>query len=160
MNANLQLNMTFNFNCYPEGCATTDFVPCQCNTRVPLGKPKGDTLPRKIVVTSKSPVGDISVVTLIRTDTTLEHRQKAEKVWHNGLCIPYATLAQKCAVCCTDVHPGRAARTNCGNHIAAASQMSTPFGQLGLTGPQKLWKSHCCVPFTAIFSKRRKIGAI
>ncbi len=40
------------------------------------------TLPRsKIHVTSKSPVGDISVVTLIRTDTTLDHSQKAEKVW-------------------------------------------------------------------------------
>ena len=35
---------------------------------------------RKIDVTSKSPVGDISVVTLIRTDTTLDHSQKAEKV--------------------------------------------------------------------------------
>jgi hypothetical protein len=39
------------------------------------------TLPGKIDVTSKSPVGDISVVTLIRTDTTLDHSQKAEKVW-------------------------------------------------------------------------------
>ena len=29
---------------------------------------------------SKSPVGDISVATLIRTDTTLDHSQKAEKV--------------------------------------------------------------------------------
>ena len=36
---------------------------------------------RKINVTSKSPVGDISIVTLIRTDTTLDHSQKAEKVW-------------------------------------------------------------------------------
>ena len=26
--------------------------------------------------------------------------------------------------------------------------------------PQKLWKSHWCVPFTATFSKRRKIGAL
>ena len=33
-------------------------------------------------MTSKSPVGDISVVTLIRTDTTLDHSQKAEKVCH------------------------------------------------------------------------------
>ena len=40
------------------------------------------TLPpqQKIDVTSKSPVGDISVVTLIRTDTTLDHSRKAEKV--------------------------------------------------------------------------------
>ena len=34
----------------------------------------------KIDVTIKSPVGDISVVTLIRTDTTLDHSEKAEKV--------------------------------------------------------------------------------
>ena len=39
-----------------------------------------DTFPAKIDVTSKSPVGDISVVTLIRTDTTLDYSQKAEKV--------------------------------------------------------------------------------
>ena len=42
---------------------------------------------RKIHVTSKSPVGDISVVTLIRTDTTLDHSQKAEKVWSGSLEI-------------------------------------------------------------------------
>ena len=36
--------------------------------------------PAQIDVTSKSPVGDISVVTLIRTDTTLDHSRKAEKV--------------------------------------------------------------------------------
>jgi len=36
--------------------------------------------PRKIDVTRKLPVGSISVVTLIRTDTTLDHSQKAEKV--------------------------------------------------------------------------------
>ena len=36
--------------------------------------------PTKIDGTIKSPVGDISVVTLIRTDTTLDHSQKAEKV--------------------------------------------------------------------------------
>ena len=39
-----------------------------------------DTSPAKIDVTSKSPVGDISGVTPIRTDTTLDHSQKAEKV--------------------------------------------------------------------------------
>lgn len=46
-----------------------------------MGKPRGTTPQTKINVTSKSPVGDISVVTLIRTDTTLDHSQKAEKVW-------------------------------------------------------------------------------
>ena len=37
--------------------------------------------PKKNNVTSKSSVGDISVVTLKRTDTTLDHSQQAEKVW-------------------------------------------------------------------------------
>ena len=46
-----------------------------------MSKLKEDPPLRKIHVTSKSPVGDISVVTLIRTDTTLDHSQKAEKVW-------------------------------------------------------------------------------
>ena len=44
---------------------------------------------RKIDVTSKPPVGGISVVTLIRTDTTLDHSQKAEKVW-----LRYTVTAQ------------------------------------------------------------------
>ena len=45
-----------------------------------LEKAQGGTAPEKKHVTGKSPVGDISVVTLIRTDTTLDHSQKAEKV--------------------------------------------------------------------------------
>ena len=36
--------------------------------------------PKKNHVTNKSPVGDISVATLRRTDTTLDHNRKAEKV--------------------------------------------------------------------------------
>ena len=32
--------------------------------------------------------------------------------------------------------------------------------QLEYKAPQKLWKSHWCVPFMATFSKRRKIGAL
>ena len=69
-----------NIHCYPEGCAAPSVVPCQCNTRGSLSKLKGAPPQRKINVTCKSPVGDISVVTLIRTDTTLDHSQKAEKV--------------------------------------------------------------------------------
>ena len=66
--------------CYPEGYAAPSDVPCQCNMRRSPSKLKR-TLPQaKIYVTSKSPVGDISVVTLIRTDTTLDHSQEAEKV--------------------------------------------------------------------------------
>ena len=57
---------------------------------------------RKIDVTSKPPVGGISVVTLIRTDTTLDHSQKAEKVWretdprgqtHNFRLATYSLVA-------------------------------------------------------------------
>ena len=66
--------------CYPKGCAAPGQVQCQCNTQGSLSKLKGAPPQAKINVTSKSPVGDISVVTLIRTDTTLDHSQKAEKV--------------------------------------------------------------------------------
>lgn len=58
-------------------------MPCQGNTWRPLEQAQEDTSPEKINVTSKFPVGNISVVTLIRTDTTLDHSQKAEKVWSN-----------------------------------------------------------------------------
>ena len=40
----------------------------------------GHRSPRKIDVTGKLTVASVSVVTLIRTDTTLDHSQKAEKV--------------------------------------------------------------------------------
>ena len=40
----------------------------------------GHRSPRKIDVTRKLTVVSVSVVTLIRTDTTLDHSQKAEKV--------------------------------------------------------------------------------
>ena len=46
------------------------------------GKPRGHRSPRKIDVTGKLTVVSVSVVTLIRTDTTLDHSQKAEKVCH------------------------------------------------------------------------------
>ena len=70
----------FYSRCYPEGCAAPGEVPCQCNARGSPSKLKRAPPQAKINVTSKSPVGDISVVTLIRTDTTLDHSQKAEKV--------------------------------------------------------------------------------
>mgnify|MGYP006251959043 CR=1 FL=1 len=66
--------------CHPKGCAAPGEVRCQCNTRESPSKLKRASPQAKINVTSKSPVGDISVVTLIRTDTTLDHSQKAEKV--------------------------------------------------------------------------------
>ena len=64
----------------PRGCAAPGSVPGQGNTQERLSKLEAASSQRKIVVTCKSPVGDISAVTLIRTDTTLDHSQKAEKV--------------------------------------------------------------------------------
>ena len=54
---------------------------------------------RKIDVKSEQPVGCVSVFTLIRTDTTLDHSQKAEKVWSclvEGLWLFQSWLARVC----------------------------------------------------------------
>jgi len=75
---------------------------------------RANTCPRKINVTSKSPVGDISVVTLIRTDTTLDHSQKAEKVCLtpknflvSSLLSTNALVFVTCnAICCKTSHSG------------------------------------------------------
>ena len=72
-------------------------MQCQGNTCGNPSKLKVGPPQRKIHVTSKSPVGDISVVTLIRTDTTLDHSQKAEKIW-----IVLLTSCA-CAHCCAQV---------------------------------------------------------
>ena len=63
-----------------KGCAASGAVPCRSDTRGTPEQAREYTSPTKIIVTSKFPVGNISVVTLIRTDTTLDHSQKAEKV--------------------------------------------------------------------------------
>ena len=67
---------------YPaKGALLEGGVPCPGNARRALEQAQADAPAAKIDVTSKSPVGDISVVTLIRTGTTLDHSQKAEKVY-------------------------------------------------------------------------------
>ena len=79
---------------YPKGCAAPEEVQYRCNAREPLSKLERTSPHRKINVTSKSPVGDIPVVTLIRTDTTLDHSQKAEKV-----CAVVAEREEPCPRC-------------------------------------------------------------
>ena len=76
----LCIQCTYEIVCYPKGCAAPGNVQGQCNAQGLLSKLEEAPPQRKIDVTSKSPVGDISVVTLIRTDTTLDHSQKAGKV--------------------------------------------------------------------------------
>ena len=67
--------------CYPKGFATLgESAMLRRQVRQATGKPRGHRSPRKIDVTRKLTVVSVSVVTLIRTDTTLDHSQKAEKV--------------------------------------------------------------------------------
>jgi hypothetical protein len=138
--------------CYPEGCAAPGEVLCQCNTRGSLSKLKRTPPQTKINVTSKFPVGNISVVTLIRTDTTLDHSQKAEKVWslHGRGCD-----GQSFNLLLGEVTGGDESFLTL--HV---SHFLSSMYCWGPEPPQKLWKSHWCVPFTATFSKRRKIGAL
>ena len=72
-----------------------------------------DTSPTKIDVTSKSPVGDILVVTLVRTDTTLDHSQKAESAQ-----FPVTGLSS-CAF--------RSFRTMCDTTHCNVVQLASPF---------------------------------
>ena len=92
-----------------------------------MGKPRGSPPQTKINVTSKSPVGDISVVTLIRTDTTLDHSQKAEKV-----CSTYArrthssSEVQSAWFSCRGARPAAAAAAP--PHIHVISRRRAPMG--------------------------------
>ena len=58
------------------------------------GKPREHRSPRKIDVTGKLTVASVSVVTLIRTDTTLDHSQKAEKVCSTLSSVVVATITE------------------------------------------------------------------
>ena len=64
----------------PKGVPHLALCSARATREQPASKLARPTPQRKIGVTSKTPVGVISVVTLIRTDTTLDHSQKAEKV--------------------------------------------------------------------------------
>ena len=64
----------------PKGVPHLALCGARATREGPWSKLKEPLPRRKIGVTSKTPVGVISVVTLIRTDTTLDHSQKAEKV--------------------------------------------------------------------------------
>ncbi len=70
-------------------CTAPGNVPGQGNTYERLSKLKATSPQRDIAVTCKSPVGDISAVTLIRTDIALDHNQKAEKVCSAAVGRPF-----------------------------------------------------------------------
>ena len=105
-------------------------MPCQGNARAGRKQAYEPNSPRKIDVTSKFPVGNIPVVTLIRTDTTLDHSQKAEKVWlHRNL----------------GVYDLKCENVNVGIHVLVLVDISmSKTAKLcwGPKAPQKLMKSH------------------
>ena len=68
-------------DCYPEGFATLSSSAMPEATSGLDQSKLWEPVPRqKIDVKRELPVGSVSVFTLIRTDTTLDHSQKAEKV--------------------------------------------------------------------------------
>ena len=62
-----------------------------------LSKPKENPHPLKIKMTVKTPIGVILVVILIRTETTLDHSQKAEKVCPK--LVGRASRVEACEAC-------------------------------------------------------------
>ena len=143
-------------NCYPEGCAAPGVVPCQCNTRGSLSKLKGAPPQRKINVTCKSPVGDISVVTLIRTDTTLDHSQKAEKVCgiNADAYEPHTGKPHMCWLC-----GGQARSEHALCPWALANRICIV--SVGTRRFRKHWRSHIDASHSRQpLIKRRKISAL
>ena len=69
------------FKCNPKGWAAPGCVRCTGQHLKASEQAQMDTSPQKIMWQVKTHVRVIPVVTLIRTDTTLDHSQKAEKVW-------------------------------------------------------------------------------
>ena len=85
----VHLCMMFFLCYYPKGFATLRESAMQRRRASRSRASPMNTAPReKLMWQERSPVGDISVVTLIRTDTTLDHSQKAEKVWILCIVIP------------------------------------------------------------------------
>ena len=80
---------------YPVGYATlsSSAMPEATSGRGP-GKPGALSPHRKIDVKREPPVGGVSVFTLIRTDTTLDHSQKAEKVCDHQASYACGTRAR------------------------------------------------------------------
>ena len=88
-----QLISTF---CYPEGFATLSGSAMQEATSAVRRRKRRETLPqRTMYVKVELPVGSVSALTLIRTDSTLDHSQKAEKVWY-GTTLHFGGFGSFC----------------------------------------------------------------
>ena len=114
----------------------------RCNKRSPQSKLTRKLPQTKINVTSKSPVGDISVVTLIRTDTTLDHSQKAEKVCWS--CLEHSCgYADHFRIFVSIANP-RAARAS---SVPAHLQALVPFLLTCFVAPSCCTMQHKCLWF-------------
>ena len=145
--------------CYPRGCAAPGSVPCQCNTRESPSKLKRASPQEKINVTSKSPVGDISVVTLIRTDTTLDHSQKAEKVWRH--CLQTISLfGARCLAVTFTCHAANSTSTFARQRACRKSILRHDLVQ-GPTNSEPCWRTvrgHRCPKSTFIMMEAPQLS--
>ena len=99
--------------CYPKGYAAPSDVPCQCNMRRSPSKLKR-TLPQsKIYVTSKSPVGDISVVTLKKQILHLIIAKRPRRYGHHGY-VEVCMLISSVITHCSELQPA-------GSHLPSSS---------------------------------------
>ena len=75
-------------------CAAPGKAPGQSNTYERLSKIKAASPQRKVALTCKYPVGDMSAVTLIRTASTLDHSQKGSIIYAQQLEATEATTQE------------------------------------------------------------------
>ena len=94
-----------------------------------------------MVVASKSPVEDVPVVTLIRTDTTLDHSQEAEKVCC-GQCLPYTLNVYQMHWCV---------------YLLGHWKRHCPFRKGGVTWLTQVWYNFHCMQLRVIFSSAQLI---
>ena len=100
----------------PRECTAVGAMPCRCFAICILAKPIHIYTRAKIIVTKESPVEDLTVVTLLRTDTTLDHSQKAEKVCNGTWAV--------CVDCLANVYSSSSELFWCGSCSSCVSRVT------------------------------------
>ena len=119
--------------CCPQLCA----MPVQRLRSPEQAQEKAS--PRKINATSMSPVGDISVATLLRTYTTLDHCQKAEKVsWRPGMPECWRVVLQVLRLAKRHGQHHQAPQHTCRHCLFAQACFRAHVS----VGPRPAWKLH------------------
>ena len=106
----------------------------------------------------------ISVITLIRTDTTLDHSQKPEKVWKCRGVQPGGMRpmprGEAGEVCCSEATAISDRLPREPVAVASVSGVTSNGWWLGRESRKNFHESHERGKPTAIFSKRRKIDTL